>query len=193
MLFRLTLVLFAAFYFNLFLCFALGLRELAAKKTRSTAQALYIWGIIALVTLLLWVFFERILAFLPWAPSYLFLYPCTLFACFGLEKLLFELFPSLGDNPEILKAGSPYSAFSLGALYLTIQLAAGFVDALFLSLAFSLGGFTAYFAVREIRRRSFLERAPKALRGTPLLIISVGLLSLIISAAALLTARALEG
>jgi Na+-translocating ferredoxin:NAD+ oxidoreductase RnfA subunit len=193
MAFRPALVLFAAFYLNLFLCFGIGIRELAAKKTRPVFQTVYVWTIIALVTFSLWVFFERVLAFVPWVPAYLLLYPCSLFACLGLEILLFELFPSLGENPQIFRIGSPYSAFSLASLYLTIQFAPDFIDALLLALAFSAGAAAAYFAVREIRRRSFLETTPGSLRGNPLIIISAGLLSLIVTAAALFAIRALEG
>jgi Na+-translocating ferredoxin:NAD+ oxidoreductase RnfA subunit len=193
MAFRPALALFAAFYLNLFLCFGIGIRELTAKKIRPVFQTVYIWTIIALVTFLLWVFFERVLVFIPGIPVYLLLYPCSLFACIGLEIFLFEMFPALGENPGIFRLGSPYSAFSLASLYLTIQFASGFIDALLLALAFSAGAIAAYFAVHEIRRRSFLETAPRGLRGNPLIIISAGLLSFVLTAAALLAIRALEG
>jgi electron transport complex protein RnfA len=118
-------------------------------------------------------------------------YPLSLFSSIGLETALFKLFPRLGENPGVYRIGSGYNGFSLTALFLTMRLAVTFTEALLFSLAFSGGAFIAYLIIKEIQKRSFWEAIPRSLRGSPILLVSMGLLSLIFYASALLVLKVL--
>jgi electron transport complex protein RnfA len=190
----LALVLFSGLALNLFLTFSLGLRELAARERRPSLYLYYPWILLFAVTLLLWVFIERIIAPLTGgALNHLLFYPLPVLGSQGAEILLFHAFPKLGKNPGVFKIGSGYNCLSLAALFLTDFLALTFADALLLSFAFSGSGLLAFLIIKEIQKRSFLEALPYRLRGKPILLISLGLLSLIFSAAAVFLLKALAG
>jgi electron transport complex protein RnfA len=184
-----ALVLFSGLSLNLLLTFSLGLRELVSREREPAFHSYYPWIILFAVTVLLWAALERVLFPLPEAMRYLVLYPLSALGTLGAEILLFTLFPKLGENPRIFKIGSEYSVFSLGALFFTDVFALSFADALLLSFAFSGGGFLAFLIVKEIQKRSFLEALPYRLRGRPILLIALGLLSLIFSSAAVFFLR----
>jgi electron transport complex protein RnfA len=188
---RLAVVVFSAFCLNLFLCFGIGIREMVSRERSPVFHIYYPWGILFVVTSALWLFFERLLVFADWFPGFLLIYPLSLFSGLGLETALFKLFPRLGENPGVYRIGSGYNGFSLAALFLTMQLAVTFTEALLFSLAFSGGAFIAYLIIKEIQKRSFGEAIPHRLRGSPLLLISMGLLSLIFYASALFVLKVL--
>jgi electron transport complex protein RnfA len=79
------------------------------------------------------------------------------------------------------------------ALFITLNTASGFIEALVLSFGFVLGVLLAFLILGEIRRRSTMEWVPFFLRGNPLMLISLGLLSMIFSSAALVFFRVLGG
>jgi electron transport complex protein RnfA len=115
---------------------------------------------------------------------YILLFPLTLFAGLGLEILLFRVFLKGKPNPALFALDSGYHVLALAALVLTLELALTISEALVLSLAFSLGVLVSFLILHAIRTRSWMEAVPYRLRGTPVLLISMGLLSLIFSAAA---------
>jgi electron transport complex protein RnfA len=188
---RLALVVFSAFCLNLFLCFGIGIRELVSRERSPVFHIYYPWGILFAVTAALWLFFERFLALADWFPGFLLIYPLSLFSGLGLETALFKLFPRLGENPGVYRIGSGYNGFSLAALFLTTRLAVTFAEALLFSLAFSGGACIAYLIIKEIQKRSFWEAIPHSLRGSPILLVSMGLLSLILYVSALLVIQVL--
>jgi Na+-translocating ferredoxin:NAD+ oxidoreductase RnfA subunit len=182
---RLAIVVFSAFCLNLFLCFGIGVRELISRERSPAFHIYYPWGILFVLSSALWLFFDRILAFADWFPGFLLIYPLSLFSGLGLEAAMFRLFPRLGENPGVYRIGSGYNGFSLAALFLTLHLAVTFTEALLFSLAFSGGAFIAYLIIKEIQKRSFWEALPHSLRGSPILFVSMGLLSLIFYVSAL--------
>ena len=190
-----ALVFFAALSLNLLLNFALGLKELILRERTPAFVFYYPWIILFVSTLLLWVLFARILAFTGGMLNIVFIVPLSVLVSMALEMLLFRafamvkgfaLFGKLKENPGIFSVGSSFSGLAAAALYLTLYFALTFTDALFLSLAFSAGSLLAFLIIKEIQKRSFLEAIPYGLRGTPILLISLGLLSLIFSAASVL-------
>ncbi|MDR0447515.1 MAG: hypothetical protein LBH07_02480 [Treponema sp.] len=183
----LALVFFAALSHNLLLNFALGIKILVLRELPPAAQLYHPWLILFLSTPLLWVVFARILFFI--GLDFLLAVPLSALGSMGLEYLFFR-FVSPYINPEkspgLFSIGSPCNGFAVVSLLLTLRFAVSFIDALLLSFAFSAGGFFAYLIIREIQRRSFLETVPYGLRGIPLVLISMGLLSLVFSAASVL-------
>ena len=185
----LALVFFAALSLNLFLSFALGIKELIHRERSPAIMLFYPWIILFFTTLFLWVFFARVLFFTGGVLDYVLMFPLSVLGSMGLEILFFRGFlhiTKLEENPRLFSIGSSYNGLCAAALFLTLRFALSFADALLLSLAFSAGCLLAFLIIKEIQKRSFLEAIPYALRGTPILLVSMGLLSLVFSAASVL-------
>jgi hypothetical protein len=145
-----------------------------------------------LSVLILWGLFSRIPAFLYLGfGEYFLMFPLSALVCTGLEKLFFLAAPKAG-NP-LFAPMSGYNGMAPVALLLTLRLAASFAEAAVLALGFSLGALAAMVIPNEIRRRASVEAVPRFLRGAPIMALSMGLLSLIASFAALFFLRALGG
>ena len=202
----LALVLFAALSLNLLLHFALGIKELILRERFPPILLYYPWIILFVSTILLWVFFARILFFTGGIFDLFLVFPLSVLCSMALEKLLFRVllavkeYPLLkglsikdiplvenpAENKGVFSVGSTFNGMAGAALFLTLHFALSFADAVLLALAFSAGGLLAFLLVKEIQKRSFLETIPYSLRGTPLLLITMGLLSLVFSAASVL-------
>jgi electron transport complex protein RnfA len=185
----LALVFFAALSLNLVTHFATGIKELVARERTQAVQIYYPWVILFVSTALLWIFLARVLVFSGGIFGFVLVSPLAILGCMGLEKLFFDCFSQkfkAGENPGLFSAGSSYNALSAASLFLTLRFALSFADALCLAFSFSSGGLLAFLVIKEIQKRSFLEAIPHGLRGTPVLLISTGLLSLIFSAASVI-------
>jgi len=187
----LALVFFAALSLNLFLNFGLGTREfLPHKQPPSTAPFYYPWLVLFVSTLLLWVLFARILSFFGGIFDLILILPVSALTSAALEKLFFSFtsqYKEMEVKPEFLfAAGSSWHEMAAVSVFLSLHFALSFADALLLSFAFSAGSLMAFLIIREIQKRSSLETIPHGLRGTPIVMISMGLLSLVFSAVSVL-------
>ena len=173
---------------NLILQCGLGM----AGVTGSTAQKLPLIKIaLGFITVLfLWLFFTYILPpFTLGFFGYILFFPVAALLYSGLEYFVFT----------VLLKNSPYREASVlfndglpgAALFLTYNIAGGFVEALLMITGFSAGIVLLLLILREISRRSEMEAVPRFLRGTPLIIISMGLLSLVFVSVALICYRIL--
>jgi electron transport complex protein RnfA len=202
------LAVFSGLSLNLMLQMGLGIRDMGTRPDRIIRNILVQWGILFFSTFLFWLLFSYILS--PLALGYLeyfLLFPLITVAGKGLQalsrrflgpgsrlagrlpaSLLDELSPS-----ELFPTISAYNGLIIAALILTLRLAGSFLEAAVLSLGFSLGGAAAALILRDIHRRSSLERIPFTLRGRPLLFISMGLMSLIFSSVASVLLQVLAG
>ena len=180
-----ALVFFAALSLNLLLQFALGIKELIRREQSSAVLFYYPWFILFVSTFFLWIFFARVFFFTGGILDFLLIFPLSVLGSLGLEKFFFD-YLTKGKNPGIFSVGSSYNGMAAAALFLTLRHALSLADAFFLSLAFSAGGLLAFVIIKEVQKRTFLESIPHRLRGTPILLVSMGLLSLLFSAAAAL-------
>jgi electron transport complex protein RnfA len=181
------LAVFAGFSLNLILHFALGAAGAAADHPGNgkILPSVIQMGILFLSVLFLWVVFYYILPpFSGGVPEYLLFFPLSALVCMGLEKGIFRFFPKAAEGDRLFSAFTAYDGLASLALFVTYTLALGFAEALVLSFFFALGNLTVVLILGEIRRRSALEWTPRRLRGSPLILISMGLLSLIFGAAA---------
>lgn len=81
--------------------------------------------------------------------------------------------------------GAPAGGAPAGAaLFIILGLAGSFAQAAMLSFGFSAGAALAVLIAGEIRRRSAMEAVPDCLRGGPLVLAAMGLLSLVFISAA---------
>jgi len=185
----LALCFFAALSLNLVFNFALGAREILRQKEIPLLHFSCPWIILFVSTVFLWVFFARILQFSAGIFEFLLLLPFSAAAGSALEKLFFHFasqYKDMGENPRLFSAGSAYNELAAAAALLTLRFAFSFADALLLSLTFSIGGFAACLIIKEIQKRSAIETIPYVLRGTPVFLVSMGILSLVFSAVSVL-------
>jgi electron transport complex protein RnfA len=195
------LAVFSGLSLNLLLQFALGTAGAASdtgNKTNAKRELPLIQFCIFFVsTLFLWVFFKYLLSgFWRGFSEYFLFFPLSAIVCMGLElfveRVLPRIFPKFKGLKKSFSAITAYDGLIPVSLIITFIAAETFTDTLVIALSFALGNLAAMLTLNEISRRSTLEWVPKYLRGTPLILISMGLLSLISTFAAGIFFRILE-
>jgi electron transport complex protein RnfA len=192
------LAVFSGLSMNLILQFGLGLKEIAqAENTFDThidIKELSIASMILFATvILLWLF-------LLFIRSFLFLGLVEYVLLFPASSLVFSLLENFTDSfilkqtkkhdmiaDGVLSGGAPAAV----ALFVTLNVAGNLFEVVVLALGFSCGMALAVVVADEIRRRSQMEMVPYWLRGSPLVVIALGLLSLAFSSGALMLFRVL--
>jgi Na+-transporting NADH:ubiquinone oxidoreductase subunit NqrE len=189
----LMLMVFSGLSMNLILQLGLSLKGIALGGNVGKERLLAGAVILFVTVMLLWLIFT-------FARSFLFLGHFEYVALFPISSLVFTSLEYL-TNRFILTNAAERETFSMGdtlsggafaggalasaALFLILNLSGGFFEAAFLALGFSLGVALVFVVVGEIRRRAEMEAVPRWLRGGPLALIAMGLLSLIFSSGAL--------
>jgi len=195
------LAVFSGFSLNLLLQFALGAAGVAGDvvgKTETRRRFPIIQtGILFFSSLSLWFFFTHLVPnFLKGFAEFFLFFPLSALLCMGLELLVKRVFSkALPSNKGMLKVYSAFTAYEglvPASLIITFLAAKNFTSAIVLSLFFAVGNLVAILILDEIRRRSTLEWVPHHLRGSPLMLISMGLLSLISVSIAGICFRMLE-
>jgi electron transport complex protein RnfA len=169
---------------NLIIHFGLGIQYRDfSEKNREWFYGLPLiqGGILFLSVPLLWFFFSYIIIPLSLGfLEYMIVFPLCVLVCMGFEAGVNRFFPKI--LPEKLFAPlSAYNGLVPVALVVSLSLAFSLIEVFFLSLGFYMGLLLASLILREIQKRSSLEAVPERLRGVPLTLISIGLLSLIFS------------
>jgi electron transport complex protein RnfA len=195
------LAVFSGLSLNLLLQFALGTAG-AAADTRHKPNAkkelpLIQFCILFVSVIFLWIFFEYLLpAFWIGFSEYFLFFPLSALVCIGLElfveRVLPRIFPKVKGIRKSFSAITAYDGLVPASLIIAFIAAGTFTDVLVIALFFVLGNMAAMLTLNEIARRSALERVPKYLRGTPLILVSMGLLSLISTFAAGIFFKILE-
>ena len=197
MIYLVAMAVFSGLSLNLLLQFALGIAGSAGdvfpKGETKRQLPLFQFGAMFLSVLFLWVFFTHLLpSFLRGFSEYFLLFPFSALVSIGLERLGERIVPKLGNIRKDFSALTAYEGLVPISLFITLALADSFAAALVLSLFFVFGNMVAMLILNEIRRRSALEWVPSYLRGSPLILISTGLLSLISVAVAGICFRMLD-
>jgi electron transport complex protein RnfA len=81
---------------------------------------------------------------------------------------------------------SSFCGLAIAASLITLQLASSFTEAFVLSFGFSAGSFFAFVVLRAVYNRVIIEKKPRMMRGIPLMLVSMGLLSLIFTSTAII-------
>ena len=186
-----ALAVFSGLSLNLLLSFAIGSIGTAGKTFPGERRKLPLIQlcILFISVVFLWIIFSYVFP-AKWRgfSEYFLYFPLSALTCTALEFLGELLFLRItGKTARIRKVFfslAAYEGLVPASLLITLALAPNFTAAIVLALFFSLGNLTAMLLLYEIRRRSTLEKVPRFLQGTPIVIISMGLLSLIFIAAA---------
>jgi electron transport complex protein RnfA len=185
-------MIFSGLAVNLMLQCGLGIRGAAEVKSTDRKIELTKLGIIFTVTILLWTFFVGIVSsIISGVFIYVLLFPVSSLAYDGLEFLIFRYLleeDTVGECPVSFPGG-----ITAAALFICLNIANNFIEAVVLSFGFVTGIFLVLLVLGEIRRRAYLEAVPRFLRGKPLALVSMGLLSLVFSTASLLLFRMIGG
>ena len=186
-------VIFSGLSMNLMLQCGLGVAGAASSASggQSIKGALEKLGFIFVSVVLLWAFFAKIIAAVSSEIFvYVLLFPVASIAYDGFEYVIchFILEKEVERDCNI----SFCNGITAAALFVCLNLADGFVQAAALSFGFAAEIFLSFLILREIRRRAVLESVPRYVRGRPLILISMGLLSLVFTATALLLFRMIE-
>ena len=188
------LAVFSGLSMNLILQFGLALKRVAFESSAGAGigreRLLAGMGILFTAIVLLWLIFSfaRSLLFLGFL-EYMLLFPASSLAFSVLEYLTarFILKEDAGRKEAFFLNNALSGGALIGAaLFITLNVAGGLLDAIVLSLGFSCSTALVFVVVGEIRRRSEMEAVPRWLRGGPLALIAMGLLSLIFSSGALM-------
>jgi electron transport complex protein RnfA len=185
----LMLMVLSGLSMNLILQFGLGLRGIALGGNVGKERLLAGTLILFVSIMLLWLIFTFIRSFLFLGHfEYVALFPVSSLVFTSLEYLTNRFIPLNTAERETLPMGDTLSGGALAgaALFLILNLADGFFEAAFLALGFSLSVALVFVVVGEIRRRAEMEAVPRWLKGGPLALIAMGLLSLIFSSGALM-------
>jgi Na+-translocating ferredoxin:NAD+ oxidoreductase RnfA subunit len=189
------LAVFSGLSMNLILQFGLGLKGIAFDESIGRERLLAGSGVLFATVIILWLIFSFI-------RSVLFLGLLEYVILFPVSSLVFSVFECM-VNRFILKKNTEQegailfgdsltgSALAGAALFITLNVAGSLYDALVLSLVFSCSTALVIVVVDEIRRRAEMEAVPLRLRGGPLALIAMGLLSLIFASGALMLFRVL--
>jgi len=196
-----ALAIFSGLSLNLLLSFALGAAGVAGDKvpkgqTKKELPLLQL-GFLFGAVLFLWVFFNWLLPpFWKNFSEYFLFFPLSALMCMGLEllreRIVPRVFPGIGSMRKVFSAYTAYDGLVPASLIITFSLAWNFASAFVLALFFVFGILISILVLNEIRRKSTLERTPRFLRGSPLILVSMGLLSLVSAGAAVLCFKILE-
>lgn len=177
-----SLAFFASLALNLIVQFGLGIREIAGEE-KEAGLPFFQAGVFFIAVLILWFVFSYLIV--PLSPpffEYFLFFPVSAVLCIGLETASERFFPQIVPAKKLFSAVSAYNGLALTALVLTLHLATSAVGAFVIALGFSAGILLSILILKEIRKRSFIEAVPPFLRGKPLMLISIGFLSLIFTA-----------
>ncbi len=181
----LLFTILSAFSMNLVLQCALGVKGIAESKNINSVSNLIKLGIIFFAVILLWTLFSKIISFiLSGGALYVLLFPVSSIVYDGLEYLVFQKIFKKDINSEC--SVSFPNGITAVSVFICMSVAGSLAETIFLSFGFVLGIYLVFVIVGEIRRRAFLENVPVFLKGKPLILVSMGMLSLVFSVGSLL-------
>jgi len=182
------LLICSGFSMNLVLQCGLGIKNAAESKAPLGISSLIKTGIIFFSIVFLWVFFSRIVSsIIPGIFIYVLLFPVSSIFYDAIEYLVFRYLYKKESKDECFVSFP--GGITAVSVFICINMAINFFEAVVLSFGFTAGIILVYVIVREVRRRAALEVVPRFLRGKPLVLITMGMLSLVFSIVSILLFR----
>jgi len=181
----LLLLIYSAFSINLLLQCGLGIRGAVESKKVINISSIAKICIIFVSVNLLWFFFSKVVFTLFHGLFiYILAFPVGFIVYDALEYLVFRyLIKKNVESEDFINFPSGITSVSV---FLCIMLANNFLQAFVLSFGFTSGIFLVSLIIREIRKRAELEAVPVFMRGKPLALVTMGMLSLVFATASLL-------
>jgi len=185
-----TVLLFtiSAFYMNLMLQCGLGIKGTDESKKCKKISTLIGLGIIFFSVNILWILFSKIFIHISAGLFiYILVFPVSymVYEAFHLLFIRFIIKKDIGKESFVCFPGG----ITAVSVFLCLNISNSFFQTFIISLGFVLGIMLIVLILREIRRQAFLEIIPAFLRGNPMILISMGLLSLVFSVSCTLVLR----
>jgi electron transport complex protein RnfA len=182
------LFIFSMFNMNMALQCALGIKGASESKNCSRKSTIIRLGIIFVTVVFLWIFFSRIVfSIFSGIFIYILIFPISFIVYEGSQFLTIKyIIKKEIENESFINFGGGITA---ALVFICINISNGFFQTVILSFGFTSGMMVVFLIIREIRRRAALEIIPQFLRGNPLILISMGLLSVVFTAASVLFLR----
>jgi len=181
----LMLVIFSAFTMNLTLQCALGIKGAAVRGNCGKTISLIRLLIIFVSVVLLWFLFSKLHnSIFSGILVFVLMFPVSYMVYSGLEFLVVNYL--LKENIEDEGFISFPEGITAVAVFICLNIADDFLEVFLLSFGFTAGILLVIIIIREIKKRAELEAVPRFVRGTPLVLITMGMLSLIFTAGSLL-------
>jgi electron transport complex protein RnfA len=179
-----SLAVISGFSLNLVLQTGLGISQIFDDYKAPLRSKLFNWFNVFLSIFILWVLWTFAISPLRLGFfQYFLLFPLIVLLFSLIESLFLRLFPGLVEKKEAFSSSSYYS-LAIAAFLMMSFMAEGPVEALVLAFCFSAGGLFAVVITRAVRKRTLNEKISEKFRGMPLMLISLGLLSLVFTAVA---------
>jgi len=186
------LLFYSVFTVNLLLQCGLGIKgavesnqdnkELSPSLDRIT---IFRSIIIFFSVIILWAFFAKLLfSLIPGMFIYVLIFPVSFIFYDALEYLFFRFVIKKDTDSE--KSINFPGGITAVAVFLCMILSNNFLETLVLSFGISTGVLFVKLIIKEIQRRAFLEAVPVSIRGKPLVLITMGMLSLVFTTVSLL-------
>ena len=187
----LLFLIYSGFTMNLVLQCALGIKGVAESKVPINSLTVIKSFLIFISVILLWLFFSMFISSLiSGIFIFILIFPVSAVVYNSFEYLVFKFLLKKDTQDESIITFP--SGITAAAVFISVILAGNFLEALVLSFGFSSGIFLVNLIIREIRRRAALEAVPVFLRGKPLVLAAMGLLSLIFTSVSLLIFRMID-
>jgi electron transport complex protein RnfA len=188
-----ALAVFSGLSLNLLIHLGIGIRDFNREPYRPFRFVFFQCFSLFVSAMGLWCLFTYILTPLSLGFfEYFLLFPLAATLGSFWKFLLTRPFSREDSEERFFSISSAHNGLVISALLITLRLAGSFSGALTLVLGFSLGFLAAAFILRAIFDRLSGETVPSFLRGTPLLLISLGLLALILSSLSTIILRLLR-
>ena len=176
--------IYSCFTVNLLLQCGLGIKGAVESKVIFKFSVLINVITIFISIILLWLLFSRILfSILPGIYIYILVFPVSFIFYNAIEYLILRYLIKKEEKSEGFNFPGGITAVSV---ILCMFLANNIMETIVLSFGFTSGLFLVKLIISEIRKRAALETVPVFLRGIPLVLITMGMLSLIFTTASLL-------
>jgi electron transport complex protein RnfA len=184
----LLLLFYSGFTLNLILQCGIGIKGVVESKKTFDLQSLVKSLIVLFSVIVLWFLFSGFLyTLMSGIYIYILVFPVSVLFYSGIEYLVFRyMIKKEKENDSIINFSEGITAISV---FICINLADSVFNVIALSFGFLAGIFLINLIVWEVRRRAALEAVPAFLRGKPLILVTMGLLSLVFTTASLFLFR----
>jgi Na+-translocating ferredoxin:NAD+ oxidoreductase RnfA subunit len=182
-------IVISAFTMNLTLQCALGIKGVSESKYYSLRTILIKLGVIFFSVVLIWLISVKIVfSILNGIFVYILIFPVSYMIYEALEYLVNAYLLKINEDDKECFVSFP-GGVTAAAAFICINIADNFPQAVVLSFGFVLGILIVIFIIMEIRNRAALEAVPVFIRGKPLVLITMSLLSLVFSTLSLTLLR----
>jgi Na+-translocating ferredoxin:NAD+ oxidoreductase RnfA subunit len=183
----LSLLVLSGLFLNLPVQLGLGIKEIWHEGNKPLVFSAFECLVLFLSIIIQWLLF--LFVFSPLNLGffrYFILFPLSVGISAGFEFLFSLVIQKSNENAKKVFLFPSVSGLSIAAVLLVISLADKAGDALILSFGFSLGVFLSIEILKAIKYRVSNEKISPLFRGLPLILISMGLLSLVWGSAAII-------